>query len=85
VAEKKPLLIIFAGPNGSGKSTITEQYFQDITELPYINADVIAKEKGINSLDAAIEAAKQRTEAIQNKQSFIMETVLLTHEKIDFM
>ncbi len=85
MAEKKPLLVIFAGPNGSGKSTITEQYFQDITELPYINADVIAKEKGISSLDAAIEAARQRTEAIQNKQSFIMETVLSTHEKIDFM
>lgn len=49
MAEKKPLLVIFAGPNGSGKSTITEQYFQDITELPYINADVIAKKKGINS------------------------------------
>jgi predicted ABC-type ATPase len=85
MSEDKPLLVIFAGPNGSGKSTITEQYFQDITELPYINADVIAKEKGISSLDAAIEAARQRTEAIQNKQSFIMETVLSTREKIDFM
>jgi predicted ABC-type ATPase len=85
MSEDKPLLVIFAGPNGSGKSTITEQYFQDLTELPYINADVIAKEKGISSLDAAIEAARQRTEAIQNKQSFIMETVLSTREKIDFM
>jgi predicted ABC-type ATPase len=85
MSEDKPLLVIFAGPNGSGKSTITEQYFQDITELPYINADIIAKEKGISSLDAAIEAAKQRTETIQNKQSFIMETVLSTREKIDFM
>jgi predicted ABC-type ATPase len=56
MSENKPLLFILAGPNGSGKSTITEQYFQDITELPYINADVIAKEKGISSLDAAIEA-----------------------------
>jgi predicted ABC-type ATPase len=85
MSEDKPLLVIFAGPNGSGKSTITEQYFQDITELPYINADVIAKEKEISSLDAAIEAARQRTEAIQNKQSFIMETVLSTREKIDLM
>lgn len=85
MSEDKPHLVIFAGPNGSGKSTITEQYFQDITELPYINADVIAKEKEISSLDAAIEAARQRTEAIQNKQSFIMETVLSTREKIDLM
>lgn len=85
MTEQKPLLVIFAGPNGSGKSTITEQYFQDLTELLYVNADVIAKEKGISSLDAAIEAARQRTEAIQNKQSFIMETVLSTREKIDFM
>ena len=85
MSEDKPLLVVFAGPNGSGKSTITEQYFQNIAELPYINADVIAKEKGISSLDAAIEAAKQRTEAIQNKRSFIMETVLSTREKIDFM
>ena len=44
--EDKPLLIIFAGPNGSGKSTITENSFQDFKEVKYINADVIAKERG---------------------------------------
>ena len=85
--EDKPLLVIFAGPNGSGKSSITDKYAQEPERLPslYINADVIAKEQGIGAYEAAIEATRQRAEAIQNEQSFVMETVLSTHEKIDFM
>jgi predicted ABC-type ATPase len=51
----------------------------------YINTDVIAKERGIGAYDAALEATRQRAEAMQNEQSFVMETVLSTHEKIDFM
>jgi predicted ABC-type ATPase len=83
--EDKPLLIIFAGPNGSGKSTITENSFPDFKEVKYINADVIAKERGLSAYNAAVEATRLRAEAILNKVSFVMETVLSTPEKLNLM
>jgi predicted ABC-type ATPase len=83
--ENKPLLVVFAGPNGSGKSTITENSFQDFKEVKYINADVIAKERGLDAYEAAVEATSLRAEAILDKDSFVMETVLSTPEKLNLM
>lgn len=85
MSEDKPLLAVFAGPNGSGKTTITEHSYQNFQEVKYINADIIAKEQGIGAYEAALEATKQRAQALENHQSFVMETVFSTHEKIDFM
>jgi predicted ABC-type ATPase len=68
--EAKPVLVIFAAPNGSLKSTMTENSFQDFKEVKYINADVIAKERGLDAYAAAVEATRFRIEAILNKDSF---------------
>jgi predicted ABC-type ATPase len=82
-----PILIVFAGPNGSGKSTLAGRMRTRDPLFPslHINADDIAKERTMSSLDAAIEADRQRNEAIRNKQSFATETVMSTGGKIDFM
>ena len=48
----KPILLVMAGPNGSGKSTISAR-FTPIGD--YVNADVIEKELGISTRDAAKE------------------------------
>jgi len=82
----KPLMLVFAGPNGSGKSTVTE-VAQDSIGFPslYINADEIARKEKIGALEAAIEADKQRKNAIENRVSFAMETVMSTPEKTALM
>jgi predicted ABC-type ATPase len=87
VAENKPLLVIFAGPNGSGKSTVTDaarRYDEGFPSI-YINADDIAKERNIGVYEAALEATRQREACISKKQSFAMETVMSTPEKIELM
>ena len=83
----KPLLIVFAGPNGSGKSTLAEEMRARDPGFPsrYINADDIAREKKIGSREAAIEAARQRAEALAHRRAFATETVMSTLEKIDFL
>jgi len=37
-----PVLHLLAGPNGSGKSTFVAEVLQEVTHLPFVNADVIA-------------------------------------------
>jgi hypothetical protein len=51
----------------------------------YINADDIAREKKIGPRDAAVEAARQRAEAVARRKSCATETVMPTLEKIDFL
>jgi len=87
VAKNKPLLVIFAGPNGSGKSTVTDAARRYDEGLPsiYINADDIARERNIGAYEAALEAAQQRDACIAKGQSFAMETVMSTPEKIKLM
>jgi len=87
MAEDQPRLIVFAGPNGSGKSTITNGYLRSTIGLPalYINADIIAREQGLSAYDAAVEATRQRVLAIENMQSFMMETVFSTPGKLDLL
>jgi len=77
-----PLLLCLVGPNGAGKSTFFQRYLK-VTNLPFINADLLAKaliENGAPSGEeterlAANLANKKRTEMIAKRESFITETV----------
>lgn len=90
---QKPKLLIIAGPNGSGKTTFTRlllgHYWSE--DCLFINPDEIAlKEYGDwNSQDSVIKAANRaaelRDECLRNKKSMLVETVLSTDEKIDFI
>lgn len=51
----------------------------------YINADDIARGRNIGDYEAALEAVRQREAFLAKRQSFAMETVMSTPEKIDFM
>jgi predicted ABC-type ATPase len=86
LADGKPWLIIFAGPNGSGKSSVTDT-LRSNPGFPgtYINADEIAKAEGLDDLAAAQKAESLREEALRNRFSFVMETVMSTDGKLDFM
>lgn len=58
-----PLLHLLAGPNGSGKTTFYEHVLKPVTGLPFVNADVIAREQWPDAdRDYSYEAAKLATE-----------------------
>jgi predicted ABC-type ATPase len=79
----RPLLIVLAGSNGAGKSTFHAEALSGIG-YPSINADDIARNLAIWSGGAASDLAyeamrraeKLRDDLIEERVSFIMETVL---------
>jgi predicted ABC-type ATPase len=72
--DREPLLLAIAGPNGAGKTTFYEAYLAQ-TGLPFVNADVLARELGVDAYAAAEMAANIREEWIRQKRSFVFETV----------
>lgn len=71
----KPRLVMLAGPNGAGKSTFFATHLAD-KGLPFINADRIAAELGIEAYEAAGIAEAIRMRLVNEGASFITETVL---------
>ncbi len=91
-------IICFAGPNGSGKSTIVNKFIDDeaLKDLKFVNADNIAREFFSHIEDsykrnkmAAIYADRVRKKLLDEKESFIFETVLSDknsdHSKFKFL
>ena len=82
--ENKPTIYILAGPNGIGKTTVN-QYFIP-SEVPYINADDIAKQlrERLNDVNvqelANAEALDQMNKFIYKRQDFAIETNLADEE-----
>ena len=92
----KPLLVVIAGPNGSGKTRWTQELLAHkwLQDCIYINPDEIAETRyadlgGWNSRDATVKAlqyaSKLRERCLQNKTSFVFETVFSTDEKVAFV
>lgn len=73
-SEVAPNLIAVAGPNGAGKSAFYGSYLAH-EGLPFVNADVIARELGIGAYKAAAIAEAGRQELYDLRESFIFETV----------
>ena len=85
-----PVLHLVAGPNGAGKTTFHEEVLGPVTRLPFINADVIAQKRwpndaAVHAYEAAEEAARRRAVAIENRRSFITETVFSHPSKLDLL
>lgn len=82
----QPLLIMLAGPNGAGKSTYYHTYLSHLA-VPFLNADNLAKETGLDAYTAAEQIARIRDILCEQKQGFITETVLSdpVGAKIDFL
>lgn len=82
--ENKPIIYILAGPNGIGKTTVN-QYFIP-SEVPYINADDIAKQlrERLNDINvqelANAEALDQMNKFIYAKKDFAIESNLADEE-----
>lgn len=65
---------MLAGPNGAGKSTFYDAFLGE-SPLPFLNADIVAAELGLDSFEAArvLDATRQRR--IDDGLGFITETV----------
>lgn len=69
-----PQLVLLAGPNGAGKSTFYDVFLSE-SPLPFLNADLFAKETGIDSVEAARILDATRARMIEDRLGFITETV----------
>ena len=88
MTERKQLWIL-AGGNGAGKSTFYRTQLAPLG-LPFINADILAKElypqsPEEHSYDAAKLATEMRFRLMHEGRSFCFETVFSHPSKIDFV
>ncbi len=65
---------MLAGPNGAGKSTFYDVFLRE-SPLPFLNADLLAAELKIDSLEAARILDATRERMIEDRLGFITETV----------
>ena len=91
--QRRPVLCVVAGPNGSGKTSTTEKLLANewTEDSVYINPDNIALEQfgDWNSQEAVMKAAREATrlryQCLDERKSFVFETVFSSQEKIDFL
>ncbi|WP_269621554.1 AAA family ATPase [Zhongshania sp. BJYM1] len=86
--EEKQLWLL-AGGNGSGKSTFYRTQLQP-HDLPFVNADILAKElfpeqPEQHSYEAAKLAEQIRLQLLRDGRTFCFETVFSHPSKIDFV
>jgi predicted ABC-type ATPase len=70
----KPQLVVLAGPNGAGKSTFYK-VFLSARPLPFLNADSVAANMSVDSMEAARILDADRARRIAGGIGFITETV----------
>lgn len=85
-----PVLHVIAGPNGAGKTTLYERVIGPTTNLPFVNADLIATETWPgeeleHGHDAARRAAETRDRLLAERRSFVTETVFSHPSKVDLV
>lgn len=74
VLDRRPIVVALAGPNGAGKSTFFDANLAR-TGLYFVNADVLALSLKMNPYAAASLADSLRRQLVQQRESFIFETV----------
>jgi predicted ABC-type ATPase len=72
--DRRPIVVAIAGPNGAGKSTFFEAHLKS-SGLRFLNADAVARELGVDAYEAARMITALRTELVNQRESFIFETV----------
>jgi predicted ABC-type ATPase len=84
--DKRPVIVAVVGPNGAGKTTFYHAHLKG-SGLRFINADVLARELGMEAYDAANIAGALRKRLLQQRESFIFETVFSdpVGDKLEFL
>ncbi len=85
-----PVMHLLVGPNGAGKTTLFERVLSPITHLPFINADVLARQhwpgdEEAHGHEAGALAAAARQQAMNQGMSFIAETVFSHPSKLQLI
>ena len=85
-----PVLHVIAGPNGAGKSTFYNKVLRPVTHLEFVNADLIAARRWPgDAMQHAYEASKlaadTRARLMQERRSFVTETVFSHESKLDLL
>lgn len=73
-SDGRRVLVAVAGPNGAGKSTFYHAHLRH-TGWRFVNADVLARELGLDPYDAAKVADALRQQLVLQRESFVFETV----------
>ena len=83
---RRPVIVAVAGPNGAGKTTFYYSHLQ-AAGLRFVNADLIARELGLDAYAAAQVAAGIRESLLIQRESFVFETVFSdpAGEKLAFL
>ena len=83
-------MYVLVGPNGAGKSTLYEQRLGPMTDVPFVNAHDIRKERQaqgemLDAYAAARLAAATRDAYLNDQCSFVTETVFSHSSKLDLI
>jgi len=68
------MIVALAGSNGAGKTTFYHAHLQP-GALRLVNADILARELGVDVYDAAKMAGVLRQRLVDQRESFVLETV----------
>jgi predicted ABC-type ATPase len=72
-----PNLFVIAGPNGAGKSTSAPEILSGMRRVAeFVNADVIAKERGVSDIEAGRITLNRLTALAAARQDMAFETTL---------
>lgn len=84
--DRRPTVIAVAGSNGAGKSVFYETQLADLG-WHFVNADLLARELGIDAYTAAKVADQHRRDLVKRRVSFVFETVFSdpVGEKVAFL
>ncbi len=85
-----PVLHLIGGPNGAGKTTFFTYVLEPETGLEFVNADVIAAdrwpgEEMAHAYEAAAVAASVRQARLEERSSFVAETVFSHESKVELL
>jgi predicted ABC-type ATPase len=84
--DARPIVVAIAGPNGAGKTTFFDVHIAP-AGLRFVNADNVARELGIDAVEAARLANELRKALVEQVESFVFETVFSdpVGDKVEFL
>lgn len=72
----RPIIVVLAGSNGAGKSTFYRSFLEQ-SELPFVNAVVIAQRENLDAYPAARRADAVRRSLVEQRKSLIFRNRIL--------